>query len=154
MWLLLEKKQHSRTLLSRLIKSDADFMIGQNNLQNQNENKNSTNGEIIILINTNNPLQIRGSQVDMQTPEKNITNKVRCEVNIVMTTFEYRKHNAVITAIESLVIPRVERAMKSGILCSGRSVDIVVLDLDQRNFSGFVESFPMTASKRKIRIKI
>ena len=80
--------------------------------------------------------------MDKHTLEKNIANKVRSEVYIVMTTFETILQDAVLTAIENLVIPRVELAMKS----SARGVDTVVLDPDQRKFSKSIQSLQMTAS--------
>ena len=52
-----------------------------------------------------------------------------------MKMVETRIHDAVLTAIENLVIPRAELAMKSVNAFSGRSVDGVVLDLDQKDFS-------------------
>ena len=53
-------------------------MIGQNNHIAENKNRKCLVGENITLFKTNNPTQVSGSQVDMQTLEKNNTNKVRC----------------------------------------------------------------------------
>ena len=52
------------------------------------------------------------------------------------------------TAKESLVIPRVELAMRSANASSGRSLDGNLLESDQRYFSGNVEEPQMTASGR------
>ena len=94
--------------------------------------------------NTNISTQVNYPQVDMHTLDENIVSKVRSEVDNVMTTVETR----VLTAIEILVIPRVEVAMKSTNASSGRCVDGNVLDPDQRYFSGNVEGLQMTASSR------
>ena len=65
-----------------------------------------------------------------------------------MTTLETRVHDPILFAIENLVIPRVELAMKRANESSGRRVDGNVLEPDQRGFSGNVEGLQMTASSR------
>ena len=84
----------------------------------------------------------------MHTLEENIVSKVRIEVDGVMTTLETRFQDAVLTAIENLVIPRVEMAMKSINASSGRNQDVNVMERDQRDFSGDIEDLRMTASSR------
>ena len=53
------------------------------------------------------------------------------------------------TAIEVLVIPEMELAIKPANAPSGRSVDANVLELDQWNILGTIEGLRMTASSRK-----
>ena len=65
-----------------------------------------------------------------------------------MTMVKTRKHDAVLTVIESLLIPRAELAMKSVNASSRRSVDSVVLDPDRSDFLRIVESLLTTASSR------
>ena len=79
---------------------------------------------------------------------KNIVSKVRSEVDCVMTTVENRVQDAVLTAIENIVIARVELAMKSANACSGLSVDVNVLAPYQRDFLGNIEDLQLTASNR------
>ena len=71
----------------------------------------------------------------MHTLEGNVVNKVRSEVDNVMTTVKTRIQDAVLIAIKNLVIPRVELDMKSTNASSGRIVYGNVLDPDQRCFS-------------------
>ena len=52
----------------------------------------------------------------------------------VLTSVETRIQDAVLTAIEILVIPRVELAMKSVNAPSRRNVDGHVLEHEQRDF--------------------
>ena len=66
----------------------------------------------------------------------------------VLTSVETRVQDAVLTAIEILVIPRVELAMKSANAPSERNVDGIVLEADQRDFLGKIESLRKTASSR------
>ena len=65
-----------------------------------------------------------------------------------MTSVETSVQDAVLTAIENLVIPRVELGMKAAIAPSGCSVVGNVLEPDQRDFLGNIESLRMTASSR------
>ena len=66
----------------------------------------------------------------------------------VMTSVETRVKDAVLTAIENLLIPGVELAMKSANAPSGRSVNGTVLEPDHRIFLGNIEGLRMTASSR------
>ena len=84
----------------------------------------------------------------MHTLERNVVDKSRSEVDSVMTTVETRVQDAVLSAIEDLVLPRVELAMKSINASSGRDADSVVPDPDWRDFSGNIEGLQMTTSSR------
>ena len=70
-------------------------------------------------------------QLDVHTLEKRITRWARSEVGSVMATVETRVHEAMLTALESLVSPRVELAMTSVNTSSGRDIGRVVLNADQ-----------------------
>ena len=65
-----------------------------------------------------------------------------------MTTVENSVQDAVLTALENLVNPRLELATKSANAFSRRSVDGNVLEPDQRNFLGNIESLQRTSSNR------
>ena len=65
-----------------------------------------------------------------------------------MTSVETRVQNSTLTAIENLVIPRVELAMKSANAHPEQSVDGNVLEPDQRDFLGNIEGLRMTAPSR------
>ena len=91
---------------------------------------------------------VKRPRLDMHTPGENIFSKVRIEVDNVLLTVESRVQEAVLTAIETLLIPRVELTKKLVNVTSGRSADGDVLELDQRSFSGNIERLEMTASSR------
>ena len=84
----------------------------------------------------------------MHTLEENIVSKVRSELDNVIVIVETRVQDALLTARESIGISRVELAMKSANASSGRSVDVNVMEPDQRNFSGYFEGVQMTAPSR------
>ena len=64
-----------------------------------------------------------------------------------MTSVENTVQDVVLTAIESLVIRRMELAMKSANAQSEPSVDGTVFEPDWRDFSGDVEGLRMTTYK-------
>ena len=65
-----------------------------------------------------------------------------------MASADSRVQDAVLTAIENLVIPSMELAMKSANAHSERSVERNVLELDQRDFLGNTKGLRMTNSSR------
>ena len=117
-------------LFSQLNEADTDFMVGQNNHDARIEGRNSITDKGTSLDNARNPAQANYLQEDMHTLEENIVSKVRNEVDIVMTLVETRVQDAVLTAIQNLVMPRVE------------------LEPDHRDFTGIIEGLQMTASSR------
>ena len=143
-----KKKQQNNKLFSQLSEGDTDFVIGQSNHDVQNENVDDVAHRGTSPDNANHLTQVNYPRVDMNTVEENFVSKVRSEVDNVMTIVETRVKNAALTAMENLVIPRVELAMKSTNASSGRSVDGNVLDPGQRDFSGNVEGLQMTTSSR------
>ena len=74
---------------------------------------------------------------------------MQIEVDNVMTSVETRVQVAVLTAIDNLVIPRIELAMTSANMRSEESVDGNALEPDQRDFLGNIEGLRMTAFSRK-----
>ena len=70
-----------------------------------------------------------------------------------MKSVKTRIHDAVLTATENMVIPRVELAIKSDIVSSGRGIDSVVLDPDLRDFSGNIEGLQKSTINSKPVLK-
>ena len=129
-----EKKQQNLRLLSQLSESNAGFMVGQCNHEAQFESRANTVDRNTSLNDTNDPTQVNSPLVVMHTLEKNIFSKVRIEVDSVMTTVETRVQDAVLPAVENLVIPMVKLAIKLVNASSGHGVDSSALDPDQKVF--------------------
>ena len=123
-------------------------MIGQSSHEAQASNDTNAVDKFTSSNKITGPIQVNSPQVDMHTLEENIVSKVRSGVDNVMTTVKIRVKDAVLTAIENVVNPRVELAMKSADASPGRSVDGIVLEPDQKDLSGTIESLLMTASIR------
>ena len=125
-----KKKQHNRGLFNQLNERDTDFMIGQNNQDEQIESRENMICRSTSSDNVSNTTQVNNPQVGVHTLEKNSVSKVRSEVDSVLTSVETGVQDAILTAIENLVIPKIELAMKSTNAPSGRSVDGNVLERD------------------------
>ena len=143
-----KKKQQNKRVFSQLGEADTDFMIGQTNHGVQIESRDNMADSGTSLDNADKPNQVNFPQADMHTLEENKVSKVRSDADSVMTTVENRVQDAVLNAVESLVVSRVELALKSANASSGRSVDGNVLEPDQRDLSGNIESLQMTDSSR------
>ena len=88
------------------------------------------------------------SQVVINTFEKSNAYRVRSEVD-EMTKVETRVQDAILAAMENLVILKVELLKKSVVKASsGRDFVSIVPDPDQRDFTGNIEGLQMTASSR------
>ena len=120
------------------------------NLQNHHEAQiesrvNAIEEEIDSNI-VKNAAQTDSSQADLHTLEKNKVTKVRNQEYNVMTIVWNRVQDAMLTAMESLVIPRVEMAIKSADASSCWYVDSVVeIFLD---FLGNIEGLEMITSSK------
>ena len=80
--------------------------------------------------------------------ERNIA-KIRKEVDYAVMAVGNRVHDAILTAMDNVVMPRVEMAVRSVTESSRRGPSCVVQNPDQRNFSGNTENTPpMTVSSR------
>ena len=97
--------------------------------------------------NANHSTTESGPQFDMQTLEKIISEKVRKEVENVVATVETMVHEAVLSAIDNLIVPRMELVM-IGWNFSGPNPNSVVLDPDEKVFFGDTNGLRMTASSR------
>ena len=89
-------RQQNKRLLSQLGESDIDFMIGQNSHETQRGNRAKTVDQNATLINANNSVQVNSAQMDMHTLRNKIFNKVRIEVNNVMTSVETNLQDALL----------------------------------------------------------
>ena len=107
-------------------------MIGQGNHSVRTEVTDNMANRGVSVNNTNDATQANYPQVDLHTLEENIVSKVHNEVDSVMTTFETRVQDAVLTAIGNLVIPRVELVMKSANATSGWSLDVMYWILTEK----------------------
>ena len=112
-WFLPGGKTAEHEVFSPLSERDTDFLIGQSHQDEQTESRDIVMCRGTSSDNISNPTQVNYPQVDVHTLEENIVSKVRSEMDNVTASVETRIPDAVLTAIENLVIPRVEFVMMS-----------------------------------------
>ena len=84
-----------------------------------------------------------------QVLEKNFDNKIIRAFSSAVMTVEKRMHDAILTAIDNVVIPRVQMAVKSITGSRGHGTNNEVQNPDRGDFSGNIRNTPLTwASSR------
>ena len=124
---------------------DTDFIIWLSHQGEQTESRDNMWCRGTSSNKASNLAQINYSQANVHTLEENIVSKMQSEVDNVMTSVEIRVQDAVLTAIENLVIPRMELAMKSANVQSEQSVNGNILEPEQEDFLGNIEGLGITA---------
>ena len=107
-----KKKQQNKRLFSQLSDRDTDFMVEQNNQDEPIESRDIMTCRGTCSANVSNATQVNYPQVDVHTLDETIVSKTGSEVYNVLTSVETGVQDAVLTAIENLLTPREELAIK------------------------------------------
>ena len=84
-----------------------------------------------------------------QVKENNIDDQITRAVSSAVMTVENRMHDVFLTAIDNVVIPRVEMAVKLVTGSTGHGTNSEVQNLDRRDLLGNIRNTPlMSASSR------
>ena len=126
-----KKKNQQKTKLSQLKETSNDFVIGTS--ANVNVSESETLGQ-----------QNNGQNIDFEkfgksarqnkVIEKNIDNQVSRAVSSAVMTVENRMHDAILTTIDNVVIPRVEMAVEPITRLAGHRTGIEIQNLERRDF--------------------
>ena len=85
--------------------------------------------------------------------ENNIDDKIRRTVDYADMTVGNRMHDAILTAMDKVVIPRVEMAVRLTNASSGHGPNSEVQNRDRRGFSGNVKNTPLMSVSSRIDFK-
>ena len=141
-----KKKQLHQRQLSQLRESLDDFVIGINTNAGANGNESlephtnslSTNfGRLIISEN---------SACQDQIITEHNDNKIRKAVENAVPTVENRVHDAISTAMDNLIQPQVEMAVRALTGSSGRGPSGEVQNPDLEDFTGKTENTPLISA--------
>ena len=146
-FLFARKKQQNKRFLSQLDETVDNSIIANLIAGVEHTNIFDRGHEIFNCYNPNHSTTESGSQVDMQTLEKNISHKLRSEVENVAAV-ETSVYEAILSAMDNLVISRMELAMRSVGISSACNPSSAVCDPDEKDFSGITNGLQMTASSR------
>ena len=125
-----KKRQSNKRLLSQLDDFDQDMIIG-NAVSERQKNvvvNEGTNDRNFTVGTSNNDSVVNGNAMSMKTLERCFNERIDREMNNIVDTVEDRIQNAILSAIENIVTPKIELAIRSINASSGRDATSVCAD--------------------------
>ena len=138
-----KKRQSSRRLLSQLHDFDQDMIIGNAASESQENivvNKGTNDRDFTVSTSSNNTA-VNESTVNVKTLERCFNERIDREMSNIVDTVEYRIRNAILTAIDNIVAPKIESAIRSINASSGRDVTSVTVNSERGEHVGIKTSF-------------
>ena len=135
-----KKRQSSKRLLSQLDDFDQDVIIGNTASEGQ-ENvtaNGGTNDQELTVGTSHDNSVVNGSVLDAKTLERCFNERIDREMNNIVDTVEDRIQHAILTAIDNIVAPKIEMAIRSINTTSGRDVTSVLMDSERREHAGII----------------
>ena len=138
-----KKRQSNKRLLSQLDDFDQDVIIGnttserrENVVVNENiDDQNFTGGtsNVSSIVNEN--------ALNVKTLERCFNERIDREMSNIVDTVEERIQNAILVAIDIIVAPKIELAIRSINACSGQDVTSVSGNSERRDHERINTSF-------------
>ena len=138
-----KKRQSNKRLLSQLDDFDRDMIIG-NAVSERQENavvNEGTNDRDFTVGTSSNDSIVNGNAMSVKTLERCFNEKIDREMSNIVDTVEDRIQNAILTAIDNIVAPKIELAIRSINASSGRDVTSVSANSERREHVGINASF-------------
>ena len=138
-----KKRQSNRRLLSQLDDFDQDMIIG-NAAGERQENvvvKEGTNDrDFTVGISSNNSV-VNENAMNVKILERCFIERIDREMSNIVDTVEDRIQNAILTAIDNIVAPEIELAIRPINASSGRDATSVSANSERREHVGINTSF-------------
>ena len=138
-----KKRQTNKRLLSQLDDFDQDMILG-NAVSERQENvvvNEGANDRDFTVSNSSNNTAVNESAMNMKTLERCFNERIDREMSNIVDTVEDRIQNAILTAIENIVAPKIELAIRSINASSGRDVTSVTANSERGERVGINASF-------------
>ena len=138
-----KKRQSNKRLLSQLDDFDQDMVIGNaasKRHENVVANEGTNDGDFTVGISSNNSVVIENA-MNVKTLERCFNERIDREMSNIVDTVEDRIQNAILTAIDNNVAPKIELAIRSINASSGRDATSVSANSDCREHVGINISF-------------
>ena len=133
-----KKRQSNRSLLSKLDDFDQDMIFG-NAASEKQENivvNEGTNDRDFTVGTFSKNVAINESTVNVKTLERCINERIDREMSNNVDTVEDRIQNAILTAFDNNVAPKMELAIRSINTSSGRDVSSVTANAERGEYVG------------------
>ena len=105
-----KKRQSNRQLLSQLDNFDQDIVIGNamnNRKENTTKNKGTVDQEITVGNSDSSPA-VNENVVNAKTLESFFIERIDKEMGNIVDTVEDKIQNAILTAIDSIIAPKID----------------------------------------------
>ena len=138
-----KKRQSNKRLLSQLNDVDQDMIIGNTASERQENavvNEGTIDRDFTVSISSNDTV-VNESAINVKTLERCFNERIDRETSNIVDTVEDRIQNAILTAIENIVEPKIELAIRSIIASSGRDVTSVTANPEREERVGINASF-------------
>ena len=133
-----KKRQSNKRLLSQLDDFEQDVFIG-NAASKRQENvavNEGTNDQEFTVGTSYDSSTVNGNAMSVKTLEKCFNERIDREMNNIVDTVEDRIQNAILTAIDNIIVPKIELAIRSVNASSGRDVTSVSAHSERREYTG------------------
>ena len=138
-----KKRQSNKRLLTQLDDFDRDMIIGDAASERQ-ENivaNEGINDQDFAVGTSNDSSTVNGNALSVKTLERCFNERIDREMSKIVDTVEDRIQNAIFTAIENIVAPKIELAIRSLNASSGRDVTSVSANSERKEHTGIIASF-------------
>ena len=150
-----KKRQTNKRLLSQLGDFDQDMIFG-NAVSEKQENvvvNEGTNDRDFTVSNSSNNTSVNESVMNVKTLERCFNERIDREMNNIVDTVEDRIQNAILTAVENIVAPKIELTIRSINASSGRDATSVTANSERGERVGIEASFEIASeSNNTLRI--
>ena len=138
-----KKRQSNKRLLSQLDDFDQDMIIGRNVSERQKNTvvNEGTDDQDFTVGTSNISSVVNENGVSVKTLERCFNEKIDRELGNIIDTVKDRIQNAILTANDNIVAPKIELAIRSINASSGRDVTSVSANLELREHVGINASF-------------
>ena len=147
-----KKRQSSKRLLNQLDDFDQDMIIGNTTNERQDSVvvNEGTNDQDFTVGTSNVSSIVNENALDVKTLERCFNKRIDREMSNIVDTVEDRIQNAILTAIDNIVAPKIELAIRSINASSGRDVTSVSANSERREYMGINASFENASENNNI----
>ena len=147
-----KKRQSNRRLLSQLDDFDEDMVSGNAASERQRNIvvSEGTNDRDFTVGTFSNNMASNESTVNVKTLERCFNERIERELSNIVDTVENRIQNAILTAIDNIVAPKIELAIRSINASSGRDVTSVAANSECGEHVGIIASFENASGNNNI----
>ena len=147
-----KKRQSNKRLLSQLDDFDQDIIIGNTASERQEITvvNEGTKDRYFTVDTSSNNLAIKENTVNVKTLERCFNERIDREVSNIVDTVEDRIQNVILTAIDNIVPPKIDLAIRSINASSGRDATSVTANSERGEHIGISASFENASGNNNV----